>query len=304
MNLLIYFGENFNYTRIGADTTQDEPIVFFENSHECSNVYDSVSRNCELAFNTASEKLGIPALLDAEDIVRFEDPDPLSIMTYLSLVYHAFTSTSGRRARSVSRSRARAGAMDRLMDEARRARSVSSARSGEIRQPAAERAASPPLEMENPFKLLGAETEPEIKQTRESLVTRRSKRRSQEPQMRVRSLFIDNLDRELPTLMEDTRDTRPRHVLSYSSYAMPYRSTGCLASSSMVEGLQSLGSEVSLESEVRAGHSRKNSKSKAIVSFVKSKLGRLNSNSEKRKSSQNFFESKLHASENIKHTIS
>ena len=276
----------------------DEPIVFFENSHEFSDVYDSVSRNCELAFNTASEKLGIPALLEPEDIVGFEDPDPLSIMTYLSLVYHTFTSASGRRARSVSRSRPRA--MDRLMDEARRARSVSSARSGE----AVERAASPPLEMENPFKLLGAETEPEIKQTRESLVTRRSKKRSQEPGMRVRSLFIDNLDRELPTLMEDTRDTRPRHVLSYSSYAMPYRSTDCLASSSMVEGLQSLGSEVSLETEVRAGHSRRGSKSKAIVSFVKSKLGRLNSNSEKRKSSQNFFESNLHASENIKHTIS
>ena len=119
--------------------------------------------------------------------------------------------------------------------------------------------------------------------------------------MRVRSLFIDNLDRELPTLVEDTR---PRHVLSYSSYAMPYRSTGCLASSSMVTGLESLGSEVSLESEMRAGHSRRSSKSKAIVSFVKSKLGRLNNNSEKRKSSQNFFESKLHASENIKHTIS
>ena len=274
------------------------------NSHEFSDVYDSVFRNCELAFQTASEKLGIPALLDPEDIVGFEDPDPLSIMTYLSLMYHAFTSgpASGRRARSVSR--VRAGAMDRLMDEARRARSVSSVRPGEDRELVTARPASPPLEMENPFKLLDGETKPEIRQAQESLVTRRSKKRSQEPRTRVRSLFIDHLDRELPTLMEDTRDTRPRHVLSYSSYAMPYRSTGCLVSSSMVEGLQSLGSEASLGREVRAGNSRRSSKRMAIVTYVKSKLERLNSNSEKRKSSQNFFESNLQASENMKHTIS
>ena len=287
--------------------TDDEPIVFFVSSHEFSDcVYDSVFRNCELAFTTASEKLGIPALLEAEDIVRFEDPDPLSIMTYLSLVYHAFTSgpASGRRARSVSR--ARAGAMERLMDEARRARSVSSQRSGGgDRELAGDRAASPPLEMENPFKLLKTETEPGIKQTQEATVTRRNKKRSQEPKMRVRSLFIDNLDRELPTLIEDTRDTRPRHVLSYSSYAMPYRSTGCLASASMVEGLQSLGSEASLGREEKAENSRRSSKRSAIVTFVKRKLERLNSNSEKRKSTQNnFFESNLQASETMKHTIS
>ena len=274
------------------------------NSHEFSDVYDSVFRNCELSFQTASEKLGIPALLDPEDIVGFEDPDPLSIMTYLSLVYHAFTSgpASGRRARSVSR--ARAGAMDRLMDEARRARSVSSRRSDGDTELASARSVSPPLEMENPFKLLDGETKPEIRQAQESLVTRRSKKRSQEARTRVRSLFIDHLDRELPTLMEDTRDTRPRHVLSYSSYAMPYRSTGCLASSSLVEGLQSLGSEVSLERGEKAGHSRRSSKRMAIVTYVKSKLERLNSSLEKRKSSQNFFESNLQASENMKHTIS
>ena len=201
-------------------------------------------------------------------------------------------------------SRARAGAMDRLMDEARRARSVSSRRSDGDTELASARSASPPLEMENPFKLLNGETKPEIRQAQESLVTRRSKKRSQEARTRVRSLFIDHLDRELPTLMEDTRDTRPRHVLSYSSYAMPYRSTGCLASSSLVEGLQSLGSEVSLERGEKAGHSRRSSKRMAIVTYVKSKLERLNSSSEKRKSSQNFFESNLQASENMKHTIS
>jgi len=64
-------------------------IFFFRSDYDSLDPSDIVG-NCALAFDTAESKLGIPALLDPEDMLTSTVPDRLSVLTYVAQFYNAF----------------------------------------------------------------------------------------------------------------------------------------------------------------------------------------------------------------------
>ena len=127
--------------------------------------------NCELAFRLAEDELGIPSLLEVEDVIR--NPDRLSLLTYLSQFYHTLSSTGrdsgisslsespscsdcetdtghiSRRSTSLGNRR---GAVLSLMEmDGDRGGRQRQSRSMSVKTSKRHRPASPPIHQENPF---------------------------------------------------------------------------------------------------------------------------------------------------------
>ena len=190
-----------------------------------------------------------------------------------------------RRARSASRRR---GAVLSLMED-RRARSVSSL--------LLQRPDSPPIEQENPFNKAEASSsdyEEVIRRPRQFIPRQRQAR-----ELKVRSLFAeDGRNENMLKVGELETGARPRHVLSYSSYAMPYRScellTGDSFSSRLGTPCKTLRLNQNHSTDTAKEQSQQNRKknSKLLSNIIKNGVEKLQQ-VRKKKSTEKRFEKKI-----------
>ena len=186
----------------------------------------------------------------------------------------------------------RRGAVHSLMEEeeARRARSVSSLHT---------RPDSPPIEKENPFNKGeggGSESDyQDIIRKPKHFIPRQS-RTSRE--LKVRSLFLEGEEKEnLFKTAELETGARPRHVLSYSSYAMPYRSCETLSGGALERAIPSKivssnQNQALDNAKEPPGEQQRKKSSKLLSNLIKNGVEKLQQ-VRKKKSTEKCFEKKF-----------